>query len=187
MRTLSRKSLRLDNWTSDLSPQTSGLKTAKIAMPFARIVPGEVTIDSNSWFFFSDNTRDYQKRYKNIYTSQFQEQLEYLDTLLSLLREQKIKVVVFIMPLTPSNRKLLPDSFWSYFIQKISTMCQKHDADWLDIDADWRAFTKEDFVDGVHLNLPGGLKLTRPIALFGAKKIGNVKFDELRRREHSMF
>lgn len=113
--------------------------------------------------------------------------MKYLDDLLKYLAQQQIKVVVFDLPLTDAYRRLLPEKFWTGYDKNVSEICQKRGADHLNIDADWKAFTNQDFMDSVHLNLPGGLKLTRPIALFAANKFHLRTFEELRGDEKKMF
>ena len=79
------------------------------------------------------------------------------------------------MPLTKENRDLLPPTFWSSYNQRIARICADNGVEWIDADFDWSNFSHKDYVDTVHLNLPGSLNLTRPLAIGVAHACGLAK------------
>jgi len=149
---------------------------------FQHVCPGSFVINAKDGCVFNDNLQEYQRRYKHPFSPQLKLQLRCLNALLSYLAQQQIKVVVFDLPLTTSNRKLLPDSFWQFYNQQISQMCKENDADWININ-DLQTFTDKDFMDSVHLNLPGGQRLTTTLALYIANKFNRKIFAELQHNE----
>ncbi len=168
-------------------PSSKNSDQKKFAKPFERIRRGEVLMTPNDGFISYNNINDYRIRYRDPFSSQFQMQMGCFDALLAYLSQMNIKVLVIDMPLTNDNRKLLPASFWQTYTDQIIKTCRKYGAEFLDINNDWKAFGDEDFIDSVHLNPPGGLKLTRPISLFGANALHLHSFEQLRKDEHKMF
>jgi hypothetical protein len=154
--------------------------------PFERIHPGEIVICSGDGYSFKDNTDEYLLRYKNPLSPRFQLQLNYFEALLSLLAHQQIRVVVFDLPLTSSNKNLLPANFWSAYTQQISTICKKYDADLIEIDKDVKGFSDKEFMDSIHLNLVGGHRLASTLALYIANKFHYRTFAELESHEKEM-
>ncbi len=158
-----------------------------LSNPFEKLYPGKIVIRSGEGYFFEDNTNEYRLRYSNPFSQQFYTQLSSFDSLLKYLAQQHIKVVVFGLPLTSINRQILPKKFWQLYSENIITTCKKYDADWIDIDNDFKAFSDSQFLDGVHLNLPGGERLASTIALFAANKFHWRTFAQLRNDEKKMF
>lgn len=112
----SKKSFGLADY--NFSPHSNDhidhMVSRSVVMPFERARPHETVIGSGDWYFYHDNTKDYKRRYKNPYNQQLAPQLLCLDALLSYLAKQHIKAFVVDMPLTSTNRHLLPDGFWSF-------------------------------------------------------------------------
>jgi hypothetical protein len=67
------------------------------------------------------------------------------------------------MPLTAVNRNLLPPIFWASYKGGLKAACAENEAKYLDLSAD-KLFDNSDFVDTVHLNAGGGIKLIDKIA-----------------------
>jgi len=141
-----------------------------IAMPFERVIPRQCEIGSGDLYFYRDNTQDYRRRYKCPYSQQLNLQLSCLDLLFKYLAEQGISVSVVEMPLTNYNHILLPETFWSFYKTKIKETCRKYEVDYWDTESIWDDFSSLEFCDSVHLNLHGGLKVTRPVVLATAYK-----------------
>jgi lysophospholipase L1-like esterase len=62
------------------------------------------------------------------------------------------------MPTTAANRNLLPASFWQDFRSKIAAVCKENNADWYDL-SDCGLFQQSDYLDTVHLNAYGAIRL----------------------------
>ncbi len=184
---LEQNSLRKKISTSSQNQEIICRSPLNLSNPFQRFCPGEVVISTNDGYSFFDNIEEYKRIYKDPLNKKLGFQLNRLQELLSYLAKEHIKVVAFNLPLTEQNRNLLPETFWSIYNNQIASICRSNGADFVNLDLDWRAFENKDFVDTAHLNLPGGLKLTRPLALFIANKFHEVDFAELRRREYKMF
>jgi hypothetical protein len=141
-----------------------------IVIPFERAIPHQWVISSGDLYYYSDNTRDYKKRYKNPYSQQLPIQLRCLDLLFKYLAQQGILVAVVEMPLTNYNHILLPEGFWSFYKLKVQEICRKNGVDYWNTESIWDDFSILEFHDSIHLNLHGGLKITRPIVLATAYK-----------------
>jgi len=158
-----------------------------LGKPFKRICPGQVIINSADGQSFADNTEEYRVRYKNPDLPQSVSQMNSFEGLLKYLSQQRIKVVVFGMPLTTSNKQLLPQNFWSQYNQQIAGLCKKYDADWIDINSYKEGFPDSEFMDGIHLNLHGGFKLSYEIAMYVANKFHYRPWAELQKDEAKLF
>jgi hypothetical protein len=79
------------------------------------------------------------------------------------MKEKHIKTVVVGMPTLPMNRALLPESFWSTYRQNVADLCRRHNAQWWDMSQD-DTFQKCDYVDTVHVNSRGAVKLVQTFA-----------------------
>jgi hypothetical protein len=71
--------------------------------------------------------------------------------------------MVVSLPLTPQNRALLPQQFWTLYRDRLRQLCCQSDAHWLDLSQS-TAFGQHDYSDCVHLNGFGGMKLCREVA-----------------------
>jgi hypothetical protein len=154
--------------------------------PYQPIAPGTLVINASDGYVSQDNLEEYRRRYKNPSLEQFSNQMHNLDILMSYLADNKIKIVVFDLPLASANRKLLPASFWQSYNLRISQLCKKYGANRINIDEDIKAFKDNEFIDGIHLNLPGGLRLTTTIALYTANQFHLKTFEQLVSNEYKM-
>ncbi|MBS2007106.1 MAG: hypothetical protein JST01_08695 [Cyanobacteria bacterium SZAS TMP-1] len=127
------------------------------------IKPGEAVLYPTSLKVFVNNVNDYKKRYRNTHPANYEAQMTYFKNYLSFLSDQGVRVLVVGMPLTEINRKILPDDFWQEFRGRLLLSCGGAGAEWLDL-SDSPEFTVADFVDTVHLNADGGVKLAAKIA-----------------------
>ena len=154
--------------------------------PFKQICSGQVVITSADGYSFNDNAEEYRLRYRNPLSNRFNFQMRYFNILLKYLAEQHIKVVVFNLPLTIANKKLLPTNFWSFYNQQIKKACNQYNADWVDVNKEVKGFGDNEFMDSIHLNLIGGHRLANTMALYIANKFHWKTFVELESCERKM-
>ncbi len=127
------------------------------------IRPGQAVLYPNNLKIFVNNVGDYKKRYRNTHPANYEAQMAYFKNYLNFLSDQGVRVLVVGMPLTQQNREILPGDFWQEFRGRILLSCGSAGADWLDL-SDSPDFSVDDFVDTVHLNADGGVKLAKEIA-----------------------
>jgi hypothetical protein len=127
------------------------------------IRPGQAVLYPSSLKIFVNNVGDYKKRYRNTHPANYEAQMTYFKNYLNFLSDEGVRVLVVGMPLTKLNRDILPGDFWQEFRGRLLLGCGGAGAEWLDL-SDSSAFTNDDFVDTVHLNADGGVKLARAIA-----------------------
>jgi hypothetical protein len=127
------------------------------------IRPGEAVLYPNSLRVFVNNVGDYKKRYHNTHPANYESQMAYFKDYLNFLNDEGVRVLVVGMPLTALNRDILPADFWQEFRGRLLLGCGSTGAEWLDL-SDSPEFGVSDFVDTVHLNADGGVKLAKKIA-----------------------
>lgn len=147
-------------------------KTANVAQTQAlRAISGAFSdVRKGTWLVpyplvlgFQDNTKEYQSRYKRPDPPLYRDEKKYFEELLAYLHSLNIKVLVVGMPSLWTNRVLLPDTFWPEFHKYVAAVSGQYGATFLDLTADGR-FGVDDYLDTVHLNGSGGLKLFSTIA-----------------------
>jgi hypothetical protein len=127
------------------------------------VKPGQCIVLPNMPKTYIDNSVEYAKRYHNCNPPFYKKEFEYLTALLKFYRNENIKVMLVDMPLTAVNRNLLPPIFWASYKGGLKAACAENEAKYLDLSAD-KLFDNSDFVDTVHLNAGGGIKLIDKIA-----------------------
>ncbi len=127
------------------------------------IKPGQAVLTPNLPRIFVDNSKDYRRRYKNTHPDTYDVQLAYFKSFVQYLRTSGARVLVVGMPLTASNRDILPESFWQRYKGDLRAALKPTGAKFLDLIAD-PGYDNNDFCDTVHLNATGGGKLARSIA-----------------------
>ncbi len=125
--------------------------------------PGTMLVPANIRGLWMDNTIEYRHRYRLPDPPVYRQELVFFDRLLGYLDGRGIKVLVVGMPSLPSNRALLPESFWASFHEKMAGACARHHAGWLDYSAS-PVFTRQDYLDTVHLNARGGARFFTMLA-----------------------
>jgi hypothetical protein len=93
----------------------------------------------------------------------FQIQSTFLDKLLTVAGERKIKPILLNMPLTPENLALMPPGAYERYLDCLRTMANTHNVPLVDLNGDPR-FAHSDFYDTAHMNATGGRKLLDAIA-----------------------
>ncbi len=107
---------------------------------------------------WSNSLIEYKRRYRDIGQKDLSIQMGFLDRLLTVCRQRGIKVVLVNMPLTPSNRALLPPGFYSRFSSSLAALAGSRQARLLDLGSS-SEFVSDDYWDSTHLNHHGGHKL----------------------------
>jgi hypothetical protein len=149
-------------------PQESGVMEALAGSAFT-VKPGQLVVKDNMTGFWTDNTKEYAKRYRVTNPPSYKIQLSFFGEFLSLLKQENVDVLVVGMPTLPSNRALLPAAFWNSYRQQISLSCREHGASWLDI-SDNDDYRQAEYLDTVHVNDSGGDKLICAFAEAIAKR-----------------
>lgn len=126
-------------------------------------VPGKWLVPAVIPPMWSDNTKEYQVRFRNPAAPVYRSELAFFEGFLKKMQAENISVLVVGMPSLPMNRHLLPAPFWKNFRETIAQTAAANDAEWLDL-TDSENFSKADFLDTVHLNAEGGEKLFSCIA-----------------------
>lgn len=124
---------------------------------------GEWVVSPNMKPVFVDNTNEYVVRYKDPHPKSLPVQYAFFRELLKNLQESNISTIVVNMPTLPCNHNLLDASFWTAYRRDISRMCAETGSHWVDL-SESNDFTRSDYVDTVHLNDKGGLKLFHKLA-----------------------
>lgn len=93
----------------------------------------------------------------------FDEHIANFNKLLELCDKHKIPVAIVNMPLTPSNREILPKREYQKYYGALSAMASAHHASFIDLDRP-NVFVLSDFFDSAHLNEIGGRKFFSTLA-----------------------
>lgn len=64
----------------------------------------------------------------------------------------------------------MPNDFWKYYNDRISESCKKNGADFISADRVVLPFEENERFDDIHLNLAGGLRWSRVLAVYTANK-----------------
>lgn len=107
---------------------------------------------------WDSSEKEYTRRYKDIAERDLSMQMGFLQRLLQVARERNIKVVLINMPLSDTNRNLLPPGFYSRFRQEIAAAANQPGVKLVDI-GDSAEFNHFDFWDTAHLGPTGGQKV----------------------------
>ena len=154
-RRYSKVSLRV-NGAGD-KPEESAKLMQAIYASSDNIGLGQFKIGTTPIQGFSDNTKEYQHRYKNADVPLYATQRQFFEAYLSSLKNLGIKTIVVNMPCLKTNQVLLPEKFWFDYRHRTAKQCAEHGATWVDL-SDNTDFTKNHFFDNVHVN-PLGAKL----------------------------
>jgi len=116
---------------------------------------------------FSDNTPEYQERYKNPDLKIYKIQHFFLLKLVELCKRERIELVVVNMPITLDNIRVLGSDKYMGYVNALRTMAIQHKVPAFDLN-DFALYTREDYHDGVHLNAFGGNKfLNQLVGIMG--------------------
>ena len=107
---------------------------------------------------WSTSTVEYRKRYRNIANRDLGLQMHFLQKLLNVCRQRGIKVVLVNMPLSSTNRSLLPPGFYDSYRKSVAGIAAGPSVTFVDL-GDSQDFQDIDFWDTASLNFLGGRKL----------------------------
>lgn len=122
------------------------------------IKPGDSLVPAGAVPKQVDNTKEYEERFKNPFSGNYNSEMRFFKEWLAEMKQNGIEVMVVCMPTTAANRNLLPASFWQDFRSKIAAVCKENNADWYDL-SDCGLFQQSDYLDTVHLNAYGAIRL----------------------------
>jgi hypothetical protein len=148
------------------SKNVASIKPAKTSNMLAQAISnGQLQVKLGEWVVppdmehvFVDNTAEYQKRYAVAKPVSYAIQFSFFKEMLADLHNRGCDVMVVQMPTLPMNQVLLSETFWQEFKQTLASMCAENKAYMLDLTQD-KDFQKSDYLDTVHLNDHGGIKL----------------------------
>jgi hypothetical protein len=102
----------------------------------------------------------YLARYKGISVGGLKVQEDYFAQLLDLAKNNHDKLLVINMPLSKSNRELLPPGFYEDYRLITGNICADKQVRFIDLADCQNEFADTDYLDGVHLNGVGAVRLT---------------------------
>ncbi len=106
---------------------------------------------------YSDNSKEYQARYKSPDPLTYKTQIYFLREMAKFCRKERIELIVVNMPVTIENAMILhPQVFYNYK-QAMRAICDQDKITYFDL-CDFEAFRAPDFHDTVHMNAFGGTK-----------------------------
>lgn len=158
-----------------LKPFAAG-PTASGAKPAAAVVSEGADINTllagtyeQRW---NSSVKEYRSRYRGIADRDLSVQMSCLDRTLNLCKERGIKVVLVNMPLTETNKKLMPEGFYQHFTEEVNAKAAKFgdDVKFLDL-SNKSDYQDVDFWDTVHMNHTGGAKLVNDIIYWVQKYV----------------
>jgi hypothetical protein len=106
---------------------------------------------------------EYEARWAKLNPEQFRLQARYLDAFLALAQARKIKVLLVKMPLTQTNKSLMPSGLAAAYDQVVAYEASRWNIKVIDIKEQFKP-AKYYFFDIVHLNGQGGDVLTQTVA-----------------------
>ena len=102
----------------------------------------------------------YRKRYLPVDQKKLQVQLRNLELMLAQAKTEKIKVLLFGMPISRENANILPIETRQMLANEINRIAKRNDVRLEDLNrSDKCNFQLNDYVDSVHLNKAGSIKL----------------------------
>ena len=105
------------------------------------------------------SSEEYKRRYRGIGEKDISLQKSFLSKTLATCNDRGIKVVLVNMPLTQTNRNLLPLGFYDDYRTSITAIASRYKCtEFLDL-GDSNIFKDHDYWDTAHLNNLGGHKL----------------------------
>lgn len=133
-----------------------------VRSPISTIAPGQFVFLPDDQQTFDEKVKMYPDNF-SYDIKDYEHQIRFLDETLKFFQEQKIAVNVVSMPMLKTEsasafRKLQPG-----LSSDISHTCKKYDATFLDLTDD-NSFSKEDFLDPIHLSQAGGEKFATVLA-----------------------
>ncbi len=114
-------------------------------------------------FLWDLSVKEYKSRYRNIDTEKLTTQMRFSKKLIEMCKDKGVKLIVVNMPLSDSNRGIMPDGFYNAYIKEVKALAEAGGADFVDVGADPQ-FDRMDYWDTAHMNHSGGYKLIDKLA-----------------------
>ncbi len=114
---------------------------------------------------FAQNLNEYRQRYHQVNWDTFASQTKFFLEFLKLASNNNTKILVVAMPITSTNRKLLPSYVYDTYKQNLRVISKSYGAHFIDLDGSGN-FSDQDFLDTVHLNAAGGDRLIKLISQY---------------------
>lgn len=99
----------------------------------------------------------YRARYQNYNAQALGKQLEFLEKVARLCKEEKIDLVLVNMPIQECNLALLTSKAKTQYLTGVSKLAQQENIPFYDL-CNPKEYSREDYRDSVHLNARGGQK-----------------------------
>ncbi len=185
---LSRKFLPISN--AIIAALPARISTQKLHILLPNYDP--MAIDLNQCLFsphdnavdpyrFEKDLNEYRKRYRKVNWDIYTCQTGFFVDFLKFTKQHNIKVLVVEMPITSTNRQLLPGYVFAAYKEHLRVLSRPYGAHFIDLD-DSGCFNDQDFTDTVHLNTTGGIKCLKLISSYVKQHrlVGQLKDDNKR-------
>jgi hypothetical protein len=146
-----------------LEGKKSDTPLAAVLGTLGEVKAGQWIVPANIPPMWKDNSAEYKNRFRDSRHPIYKTERQFFKAFLARMKKEEIQVIVVGMPSLPVNRALLPDRFWARFHNDMATACGENTAVYLPLYSD-PEFEIADYLDTVHLDATGGLKLFARIA-----------------------
>lgn len=106
---------------------------------------------------YSDNTKEYQDRYRSPDPHTYKTQIYFLKRLAKFCHQERIELVLVNMPITLYNVGMLQPGVYMKYLQAMRELAVEANMPFYDL-ANFAMYQRNDFHDSVHLNAFGGRK-----------------------------
>lgn len=106
---------------------------------------------------FAGDIENYKVRYNPPNFKKFDKQSEELAQLARLCVENDVQLLIVNMPITKANKSLIAPDLYQAYINKLNALGDERGITFIDMSSS-EEFTKESFIDSVHLNSIGAQK-----------------------------
>lgn len=112
---------------------------------------------------FSDNTIEYQRRYRSPDPHTYKTQMYFLRKLAQFCHRERIEFILVNMPITDYNIGMLQPGIYMKYIQSLQEFAVNNNITFYNL-CDITRYPRQDFHDSVHLNAFGGKKFFDDLA-----------------------
>jgi hypothetical protein len=119
---------------------------------------------------WQQSVEEYKARYKHFNDQEFTKQVKFLDRLLKLACQRKMKVILVNMPLTQDNLALMPSQLYRTYLHCVEVLADHYKVSFIDCESDPYYGTSRGFYDTVHLNGTGGMHFVQTLSSAIASK-----------------
>jgi hypothetical protein len=138
----------------------------------AEVEAGMMIVQHDMPYSYEDNSQEYKKRYRSPNIAGLSVQKFFFEKLLQDTQRQGIKVVIFNMPLTPTNHRLMPKGSYENYLAMLHNQAQRYGCQLVDLDSTGD-FKQDNYYDTAHMNASGGKRLVEAMVstLTGNKEL----------------